>query len=387
MDPRARVAGWLFAVVSSLGCVIQTGGEPLPGTPVAGRGGGGGGGPATPPANPIKVDGSWVNATANLAGMDSVCGTLSLMSAPPDRDMLIAGVITRGLFVSRDGATQWTQMGQGPGSEPFTHGPSTILYDPAHPGTFWESGIYGNSFGVYKTTDDGVTFKPLGNFFHNDAVSVDLTDPERKTLLVGTHEQTQKLHLSSDGGVTWRDIGPNVPGDAGFSVQPIVIDASTYLLGTYSGPQAGVYRSTNAGGSWTKVFDVAVRNSPLLARDQSIYWLLENNQGLIRSTDKGASWTRVTGGGIIDASPFFGGGLAELPDGRIAALGRRFVMLSADRGATWRPLSVEIPRESSGFIYSSFRKAFYVYLGACGNNPVKVADDAILRLDFDYQKS
>lgn len=387
MNLRAPVAGWLFAVFSALGCVFETGGDPLPGTVVGGNGGGGGGEMGPPPGNAIKVDGSWVNVTGNLAGMASTCGTLSMLSARPDRDVVIAGVITQGLYAIRDGAEQWTKLGQGAGSDPFTHGPTSIFYDPVNPGTFWEAGIYGSNFGVYKTTDDGVTFKGLGTFFHNDAVSVDLTDPQRKTLLAGTHEQGNKLYLSGDAGATWKDIGANLPAGSGFSVQPHVIDSSTFLLGTYSGAMAGVFRSTDAGTTWTRVYDVSVRNTPLVASDQSIYWLLDQNQGLIRSTDKGMTWTRVTGPGMLGTSGFYGGWLIELPDGRLVVQGTRYLALSADRGATWRALSVQLPWEdANAFAYSKFRKAFYISHFACGAAPVTVQADAIMRLDFDHTK-
>ena len=144
------------------------------------------------------VTGSWIPVTANLAGLPSECGNLSLLSVRPDRDMLTVSVALRGLWASENGAVVWTPLGMGAGSATITNRGSSIVYDPDHPNTFWQSGIY-NGGGVYRTDDNGVTFRQLGNVTHSDAVSVDLTDPQRLTLLSAGHEQTA-LFVSHNAG-------------------------------------------------------------------------------------------------------------------------------------------------------------------------------------------
>src|SRR5687767_4923615 len=104
---------------------------------------------------------TWVNVTGNLANMSSECGNLQHMAAAPDSGRIIAGVAQRGLWVNTSGST-WTQLGTGSGSDTITNRPTWMAFDPAHPGTFWESGIY-NGGGVYKTTDNGTTFRRLGS--------------------------------------------------------------------------------------------------------------------------------------------------------------------------------------------------------------------------------
>ena len=90
-----------------------------------------------------------------------------------------------------------------------------------------------------------------GMVTHNDSVSVDFTDPQRQTLLAGTHEQSGHLFLSTNGGAMWTDIGPKLPAGTGFSSQALVIDAKTYLLGAYtysnSGRGLGVFRTIDGG--------------------------------------------------------------------------------------------------------------------------------------------
>jgi hypothetical protein len=117
---------------------------------------------STAPSTAPPANGPWAYATANLAGLASECGNMTLLSARPDRDMVIAGVARQGLWSSVNGSTTWSRLGQGQGSAVITDRPSSITYDPSHPNTFWESGIY-NGGGLYLTTDNGITFKQLGN--------------------------------------------------------------------------------------------------------------------------------------------------------------------------------------------------------------------------------
>src|SRR5205814_8560277 len=235
---------------------------------------------------------AWANVTANLAGMQSECGNLTMVSAKPGARTVIAGVARKGLFASEDGGKSWQAMGTGAGSAMIINRPSALVYDPQHPEVFWESGIY-NSGGVYRTDDNGKTFVQLGSAAHNDLVSIDFTDPMRQTLLAGAHETKRKLLLSKNGGQVWTDIGLSLPADSHFSSAPLVLDARTFLLGAcgYGMGACGVYRSTDGGTSWTRATDLPAVGEPLVASSGAIYWALIYNSGLARSSDQGQSWT------------------------------------------------------------------------------------------------
>ena len=185
---------------------------------------------ADPAPNRTAPSAVWVNATGNLANMASECGNLGLVSANPCSAMVIAGVAKAGLWGTEDAGKTWRKLGSGAGSAVITNRISSVVYDPAHPGTFWESGIY-NGGGVYKTTNNGVTFEQLGDVTHTDSVSIDFSDPERKTLLAGPHEATSKLFRSTDAGKTWTDIGKMLPASAGYCTASQVLSATNLLVG------------------------------------------------------------------------------------------------------------------------------------------------------------
>jgi photosystem II stability/assembly factor-like uncharacterized protein len=374
-----RIREFTLVLATCLGCAFSTGGDPLPGYGGAGgqvSGGGGqinGGGGA---AGAVAGDATWISATTNLAGLQSECGNISSISSRPDRDMIIVGVARQGLWASADGSPMWTKLGQGPGSATIINRMSSVVYDPAHPDTFWESGIY-NGSGIYRTTDNGVTFEQLGDATHNDMVAVDFSDPERKLLLAGGHEQFGRLLRSTDGGKTWTDIGKKLPPDAGASSLPVIIDSRTFLLGTYNARTGGVFRSTDAGESWSQVEMGEVTAPPLIGFDGAFFWAHPGSGG-IRSTDKGLTWTE------LGNTPRMGTMVVELPDHRLIASYEKQAVISADRGATWRNLGPLLPWNATGVLYSPFRKAVYAWHFICADGPID--GDQIMRLDFDYQK-
>src|SRR5450432_1660006 len=160
----------------------------------AGKAGSGDGGSI--PNAPVMCTGSmpvaaapaaqWVNATGNLAGMSAGCEGLGRIAAQPCSKRVIAGIEGHGLWATDDSGKTLRALGSGAGSAEIANTAHGIVFDPTHPDTFWETGIRGAA-GLYKTTDDGTTFKQLGTMTFTQLVSVDFGDPDRKTLVTGTH--------------------------------------------------------------------------------------------------------------------------------------------------------------------------------------------------------
>jgi photosystem II stability/assembly factor-like uncharacterized protein len=319
-------------------------------------------------AAPLAAADGWVNVTGNLSHKLSECGNLSVLAPVPGSDTILAGVALRGLWANGDGKT-WSRLGEGEGSDQIINRPSWIVYDPQDPMVFWESGTY-NSGGVYKTIDGGQTFRRLGTITHNDYVSVDLTDPERRTLLAGGHEQSQTVHASSDGGLTWTNIGATLPPGSNTS-HPLVVNSRIYLVDATSGQFPGIYRSRDGGAGWQRVSTVAPNAPPLYASNAVIYWAA--NGAILRSVDYGSTWTPV-GTNLRAVRP------VELPGGAIVAVGETTLMISNDGGARWSPLGPVLPYAPSGLIFSPERKAFFLWRSNCGD---EVLRDAVMMFSID----
>ena len=157
-----------------------------------------------------------------------------------------------------------------------------------------------------------------------------------------------------------------------------MIDAQTHLLGTNSGSAAGVFRTTDAGATWSLVRPGGVVGAPLVVGG-TIWWLMELGGGVISSADGGATWTEMPANGEIYK---YAVSLLGLPDGRLATIGEQHVVVSGDGGTTWTPVGSPLPYTPNGLVYSPFRDAFYVWRFDCSfttDNPI--APDAIMRLD------
>jgi len=324
---------------------------------------------AAPPTDAFFQASKWANVTGNLANMASECGNLTLLSQPPGSDTIIAGVARQGLWANRS-ASLWSRLGTGTGSAAITHRPSWITYDPAHPGVFWESGIYGEG-GIYQTTNNGNTFRQLGSITHNDYVSVDFRDPGRRTLLASGHEQSNMVWRSADGGETWTNVGVNLPPNTNASMAPLVVSAQTYLVNSTAAGSGtpGIYRTTNGGASWQQVAPAGPHGPPLVASNGAIYWPAGDK--LLRSTNSGATWSQV-GSGLQTVPPI------ELPNGRLVSVGSTNLLVSADAGVTWSPVGPPLPYAPSGVIYSPRRQAFFIWRWDCGQT---VPPDAIMKLE------
>jgi hypothetical protein len=340
-----------------------------------GGSGGSGGSVVAPPT-------LWTNVTSNLIKDAAGGGDLTLVSAQPGTARVIAAVSKKGLWATDDSGKTWTHLGSGAGSAVIDHGTTAIVYDPNDSKTFWESGIYGSTGGIFHTTDNGVTFTRLGNISHNDLVTVDFSDPARKTLLAGAHETTRKLYLSKDGGMTWNDIGMNLPADSNFSSAPQIVDTNTFLLGScgYAMGACGVFRSSDGGTSWTRVATQGAVNRVLWTTKKAFWWELIYDKGVITSAD-GIAWTQTANGPVQNMS----GPLTELPDGRVVALGKTHLMATTD-GKSWKEIGDPLPFPGMncgtyGFAYSAMTKTFFINHNDCKGT---ILPTAVYSSGFDY---
>lgn len=117
--------------------------------------------------------GSWINAAGNLANLPSECGNMCRLFPVPNTDKVIAGVAGAGLWATTNTGLTWTKIG---GTANIRNRPQQLLFDPDHANTWWEVGIY-TAPGIFKTTDGGNSFIPLGGISHNDGLGIDFTDP------------------------------------------------------------------------------------------------------------------------------------------------------------------------------------------------------------------
>ncbi len=301
-----------------------------------------------------KIDGDWQGGSTSVVWK---------MVVWPGKDLVIASTRSNGLWSSGDEGETWKRMGQ-PGKTPPNTGQAVqFVFDPVDPQTMWTSGMY--NYGVWKTSDGGQTFTHLGKNEHCDGIAVDFTDPLRKTLLVGLHEQEHSLHRSIDGGLTWEKIGDKIPPDTAFSSDPILLDARTYIInsaGYKKGENWGIYRTEDAGQTWALVSKEGASGNHTVTSKGQIFWSCLWDQHTITSTDQGKTWSRVRG-------PARGQILEIAPD-RLIALGgmnKTRLFVSKDDGKSWTPFGPVAPFKTHDFAYDAARKSIFVWLDSEAN--------------------
>jgi photosystem II stability/assembly factor-like uncharacterized protein len=196
-----------------------------------------------------------------------------------------------GIYKSTDAAKTWKRMGL----ESSEH-IQNILIDPRNSNVVYVSAIGplwspGGDRGLFKTTDGGQTWKPVLTISADTGVTDVLMDPKNPDVLYAAALQRR------------RAVGQLIGG----------------------GPESGLYKSTNAGQSWTKLtkglptVDLGRIGLAINWRNPRTVYALVTSQlgqgGFFRSDDAGATWARIgrmaTGG--RGARGARGGGAATPP--------------------------------------------------------------------------
>ncbi|MGH7582363.1 MAG: WD40/YVTN/BNR-like repeat-containing protein, partial [Gemmatimonadales bacterium] len=274
---------------------------------------------------------------------------------------------------------------------------------PGDPTTYYVGTPEG---GVWKTTNGGVTWKPIFDSVHVasvGAVAVAPSDPS--VVYVGTGNQSgwsftagDGVYKSTDAGATWHNVGLRQSE----YINTIVIDPRDpdhLLVAALGGsrsvaagaapspspsPDRGVYRSTDGGKSWTRVLGGDVGATELnydYAAPQYVYATLGGGRGgpsgaaatgtgIFRSADGGVTWNAIAGQGLpagprafplAVASGTNGQRLyAEVRGGRGTAVPGG-IYRSDDDGATWTPGTNEIA-SAGGHIYADPQHPDVLYL-------------------------
>jgi photosystem II stability/assembly factor-like uncharacterized protein len=245
------------------------------------------------PAPAQGAVGSW-----SRSGLDGL-QVNAIEADPGNPNVLFAGTNGQGIYRSTDGGRTWTQTNSGLGHLYV----NDILVSPADSnivfaGTGRGSAVGDPGTGLYRSTDRGSTWRRVleaGTIY-----SVAVTPGNSSVMYAAGGPPIFK---STNGGVTWtRAFRPRediVNIDArGVAVSPV--DPNVVLVaGNTEGGTGMLFRSTNAGGSWSWILR---EEPPVLdvefvadARGGSVAFLGETTR-LLRSTDGGQNWGRVAAG-------------------------------------------------------------------------------------------
>ena len=279
-------------------------------------------------------------------GPSNIGGRIRDIAADPTtRDVAYIATGTGGLWRTTDGGTTFAPSWGG--DLPQSMGAVAVdsqgvvwagTGEPDHGGG---SAYYGK--GVYRSTDDGTTWTNMG-LTAGDTIGQIVIDPRDDNrvfvaVMGALHdtEPTRGLFLTENGGTTWtRVIVPDSASTGAIDVSINQNDPDVMLATTWDkirdeksrlyGKKSFLYRSTDAGRTWTNIHQpplpqsMDVEGQPITATyvgrmgvdfsdsDPNRAYLISsaaggNFNGFFTSTDAGATWTAVgpTAGGTLQS--------------------------------------------------------------------------------------
>lgn len=232
-----------------------------------------------------------------------------------------------------------------------------------HPTTPWIMYAAGVSGGVWKTTDSGASWNPIADLIANIAVCSMVMDPQNPSVIyAGTGEgfgsadavRGAGIFKTTNGGRTWTHLSATNHDDFHYVNKLLVSPLSSNRI--YAATRSGVWRSTDAGTSWRKVFttkaangsgtmDLAIRSD----RPTDVVIATDGNfaqAAIYRNVDAGGGgvWTLVyteanmgrTSLAIAPSNQNVVYALASSLEGAPRTYGLLVFLRSTDGGATWQ---------------------------------------------------
>ncbi len=246
---------------------------------------------------------SWIEP----ASLQSIPSVLAVSPQFGTDHTVFAGTASRGVFKSTDGGTSWGAAGQGLGNAPVTALALSPSYGSDHTllaGT--------SSAGVFVSTNSGGTWVASNQGLLNTNVHALALSPNYATdRTVFAATKPGVVYESTNGALSWvktagisRMLSDQTAlHDRSLAISPNFAADKTVFVAMFE----GLWKSTNAGGSWQYMETLP----PSLVRSLSVspsystdHTVIASNYGggMIRTADGGQTW-QVQNTGLVNCYP------------------------------------------------------------------------------------
>jgi PKD repeat protein len=197
-------------------------------------------------------------------------------------------------------AGNWTLMG--PTSQISSGGGAgrvnCVRFDPSNPNIVYAGAPSG---GLWKSINGGVSWSTSTDKLAVMGISDIAVDPVNSSTVYiatgdgdATDSYSNGILKTTDGGLTWHATGLNFNVIDNRKAYRIIINPSNHNM-LLAGTSVGVYKSLDAGVTWAKCMNVAVRDLAFRPGDTTVVYAITNG-AFYRSVNTGNSFTLVNSG-------------------------------------------------------------------------------------------
>lgn len=172
---------------------------------------------------------------------------------------------------------------------------SFIAADPLNPDSIYSLGWYGNIIRLDRTTGQTATlFIPPANYHASWETPITFSPRDPHTMFYAS----QFLLKNTDGGLTWKEISPDLTMKPATSSPAPNSDAAGHIPSKDDYEESGLFASEDAQAAPDRGFIQSIAPSPL---DANLIWV-GTSTGLIQITHDGATWSDVSPVGLPEHS-------------------------------------------------------------------------------------
>ena len=245
-----------------------------------------------------------------------------------------------------------------------------LFFDPKTPQTVF---VTYSDVGIFKSTDNGNSWKPLNLFA--PGISDVIVDPQTpQVMYAASYTGVMK---STDNGVTWTSAGLSDQHIEAVSVNAPVLVALA-RGDTSRGRPDIVFRSVDAGKTWERASDgLPEHGIRFLAHSPQdpMTIFAGTDAGIFKTTSAGKSWSRSGAGlprGAVGRLVVDAGNPAVLYASTSATSGTR-VFKTTDAGRSWKAVGKGLPSSTITLAQDPTRPQL-VYAGTAGKGLYKSTD-------------
>jgi photosystem II stability/assembly factor-like uncharacterized protein len=224
---------------------------------------------------------------------------LSLAIDPSEPQTVFAGTVSgEGVFATLNGGEHWSELTTGLAECPcHSLRLGTMSIDPSNSNTMYVA-VQGD--GVFKSGDAGASWADAAPGFTNpNAITLTVDPEDPNTILAGLSAGGGVLK-STDGGNSWFEPETPFPGDLivwGLAIDPADSTVVYAALGFHGVGE--VRKSCDGGDHWSTLVRLPVSRIASIAVDpsntQNVY-VGTTGGGIYKSADAGTSWSQVNDG-------------------------------------------------------------------------------------------